>query len=275
MFVDYHMHTEYSDDSDHLMEDVVKDSIAIGLKEICFTDHVDYGVKPDHGDPAMRYYKGIPVLNVDYPNYFKDIAMLQEKYKGQIIIKKGLEFGIQSHTIHKFQKLFDEYPMDFVLLSIHQIEDKEFWLNMYQEGKTIEACYDGYYDEMYNVITKYKDFSCLAHMDLMRRYVDDDADYFEHSYPKIKKILKYLIENNKGIEVNTSHVRYGIKGITPSIEILKLYKKLGGTIITIGSDSHKKEHLGFLINESKDLLKSLGYTKFCTFDNMKPIFHDI
>lgn len=47
MRADYHVHTEFSDDSDYAMEQVVKDAIAMGLNEICFTDHVDYGIKKD------------------------------------------------------------------------------------------------------------------------------------------------------------------------------------------------------------------------------------
>ena len=51
MFCDYHVHTEYSDDSCYLMEDVIRDAIVLGIKEICFTDHVDYGIKLDWDDP--------------------------------------------------------------------------------------------------------------------------------------------------------------------------------------------------------------------------------
>ena len=47
MFTDYHVHTEFSDDSDYLMEDVIKDAIKMNMDEICFTDHVDYGIKRD------------------------------------------------------------------------------------------------------------------------------------------------------------------------------------------------------------------------------------
>ena len=47
---DYHVHTEFSDDSEYQMEQVVRDSIVMGLDEICFTDHVDYGVKNDWDD---------------------------------------------------------------------------------------------------------------------------------------------------------------------------------------------------------------------------------
>ena len=36
MFADYHVHTEFSDDSVYPMEDVVKDAIRMGMDEICF-----------------------------------------------------------------------------------------------------------------------------------------------------------------------------------------------------------------------------------------------
>ena len=46
-------------------------------------------------------------------------------------------------------------------------------------------------------------------------------------------------------------------------------------IITIGSDSHKPEHLGAYINEAKELLKELGFEYYCTFEKMKPIYHKL
>lgn len=162
MVIDYHLHTSYSDDSSYEMEDVVKDAIEKGLVEICFTDHVDYGVKPDVGEKIKRTYKGKPVTNVDYPKYFEELDKLQEKYKEQITIKKGLEFGMQTHTINQYQKLFDTYEMDFVLLSVHQINDQEFWLKEYQKDKTTQEIYDGYYEEIYSIIQNYDDYSCLV-----------------------------------------------------------------------------------------------------------------
>ena len=56
MLADYHVHTQYSDDSDYPMEEVVQDALRLGLDALCFTDHVDYGVKRDWDDP-----RGVPV----------------------------------------------------------------------------------------------------------------------------------------------------------------------------------------------------------------------
>lgn len=95
---------------------------------------------------------------------------------------------------------------------------------------------------------------------------------FERIEPFVADILKTVIEDGKGIEFNTSYHRYGLKDTTPSIDILKLYRKLGGEIITIGSDSHKKEHLGAYIREAEQLLRDLGFRFYCTYDKMEPIY---
>ncbi|MCQ9209973.1 histidinol-phosphatase HisJ family protein [Granulicatella seriolae] len=275
-FADYHVHTDYSDDSWYLMEDVVKDAIEMGMTEICFTDHVDYGVKDDWQE-GEEYLVGKNTLirNVPYERYFKELRELQEKYQGKIAIKAGLEFGMQVHTIPQFQALYDAYTYDFILLSIHQVDDKEFWTGDYQKVLSHEQSYEGYYSEMYKLVTHYKDYSVLAHMDLMRRYLDKEVDMFPSTKEWIEQILKVVIADGKGIEVNTSSVRYGVKGLTPSIEILKLYHELGGTIITVGSDSHKPEHLGFNIKESLQILKEIGFKQYCSFDKMVPVYHDL
>ena len=277
MFCDYHVHTEYSDDSIYKMKNVVKDAISLGLKEICFTDHVDYGIKRDWDDPRGIHYRkdesGEPLANVDYEKYYIGYLQLVAEYKNKINLKMGLEFGMQRHTIDDFEKLFKRYPFDCILLSVHQINDVEFWTGEYQKGKTQEEYNLEYYEELLYLVKHYHNYSVLAHLDLITRYDSAGIISFEVIKPVITEILKTVIADGKGIEFNTSWHRYGLQDTTPSKEILKLYKELGGEIITIGSDSHKSEHLGAYVEEAHKILRELGFTRFCTYDKMKPIFH--
>lgn len=122
MFADYHTHTEFSDDSDYRMEQAVEDAIAMGMDEICFTDHVDYGIKKDWDEPGgMIYRKGetgepdeMPLANVHYPTYIETYNGLQYLYGDRISLKLGLEFGMQTHTIDRYRELFVKYPFDFL-----------------------------------------------------------------------------------------------------------------------------------------------------------------
>ena len=245
MFADYHVHTEFSDDSTYPMVQVVKDAIAMGMDEICFTDHVDYGIKEDWDSGKPILYRGEePLANVDYPVYSARTRELQHVYGTQIDIRMGLEFGIQMHTIPKYEALYQKYPFDFIILSIHQVEDKEFWTQDFQKGKSQEEYNKRYYEEMLNVIRGYQNYSVLGHLDLITRYDENGIYPFEKVEPIVSEILKTAIKDGKGIELNTSYHRYGLDDTTPSVKILKLYHELGGDIITIGSDSHKPEHLG-------------------------------
>lgn len=276
MFADYHVHTEFSDDSVYPMEEVVKDAIKLGMDEICFTDHVDYGVKEDWDSGRKIEYRGSePYANVDYPRYMESIDRMRARYGGEITVRAGLEFGIQTHTIPRYEALFQRYPFDFIILSIHQVGDKEFWTQDFQRGKTQREYNERYYEEMLEVVKAYKNYSVLGHMDLILRYDQAGIYPFEKVKHLIGEILKIVIADGKGIEVNTSSHRYGLDGTTPSVEILKLYRQLGGKIITIGSDSHEPEHLGAYIGETREMLKGLGFKEFCTFERMRAVFHEL
>lgn len=261
MLADYHMHTNYSNDSTYDMEKAVLKAIDSGLDEICFTEHSDYGTMGDYV--------------VDYDEYYQGYLKLKDKYKDQICIRFGCEFGVQMHTINEYKRDFLKYPFDFIILSNHQIDDIEFWTYKYQEGKTQEEYNRGYYQAIYDVIQNYDNYSVLGHLDMIKRYDKLGVYPDEEVKDIITKILKHVIDHHKGIEVNTSCFRYGLSDLTPSRYILKLYKDLGGKIITVGSDTHEESHVACRIQYVYDELKKLGFEYVCTFENMKPIFHKL
>ena len=61
----------------------------------------------------------------------------------------------------------------------------------------------------------------------------------------------------------------------PCRQILKLYKDLGGKIITIGSDGHSTRYVGDHYEDAVRILKDIGFTQFTGFTKMKPEFHDL
>lgn len=276
MLADYHVHSQFSDDSEYPMEDVVKDAIGLGLDEICFTDHVDYGVKVDwDSGEEVIYWGKIAAVNVGYPRYVEEFERMRREYGDKIVLKMGMEFGIQTHTIPKFEALFHRYPFDFIILSVHQVQDKMFWTQEFQQGKTQKEYNERYYEELLQVVRGYNDYSVLGHMDLITRYDLAGVYPFENVKPLAAEILKTVIAEGKGIEVNTSSHRYGLTDSTPCRALLELYRDLGGEILTIGSDSHSPAHLGAYLQEAKEQLKAMGFRYFCTYETMKPMFHTL
>lgn len=276
MFADYHVHSEFSNDSVYPLEEVIRDAIAMQMDEICFTDHVDYGAKVDwDSGEEISYCNGLAMVNVDYPAYVKQIGALQKQYGDRLTIRMGLEFGMQVHTISKFEALYQRYPFDFIILSVHQVEDKGFWSQEFQQGRTQKEYNERYYEELLHLVKRYQNYSVLGHLDLIVRY--DKAGIYPFSKVRhyVEEILAEVIKNGKGIEVNTSSHRYGLADATPSAEILKMYHDMGGRIVTLGSDSHAPAHLGTYMEETRTLLKSLGFRQFCTYDRMRPVFHEL
>ncbi|MBQ3385266.1 MAG: histidinol-phosphatase HisJ family protein [Erysipelotrichaceae bacterium] len=287
MKMDYHLHTEFSDDSQEPMENQVKRAIELGFEEICFTDHVDYGVKNDWADGNIQYRAGDgigkpegsldPIANVDYPLYFEKLHLMKKQYGDRIRIKQGLEFGMQTITIDKYEKLFARYKdeLDFVLLSIHEIDNKELWTMDYQRERSWKEYNEGYYNELYQVMKKYKDYSILSHLDLIVRYDPRGRYPFEKVEDQIAEILKLAIIDGKGIEINTSSWHYGLDDTMPSRQLLKLHRDLGGKIITIGSDGHTTRYVGDHFEDAVDILKDIGFTHVAGFTKMKPELHEI
>ena len=280
MLADYHVHTEFSDDSVFALEDVCALAIERGIDEICITDHVDYDVRPDwdeyRRDPSCaKIFEGKLSINVDYERYFPAIEAARERFAPMLAVKTGMEFGVQSHTAERFHALFEQHAdaWDFIILSIHQVGNEEFWNGTFQKGRTQDEYNMQYYEEMLRVVQCFDDWSVLGHLDLIKRY--DAAGPWPDANARdiVAEIMKEAIRRDKGIELNTSSIRYGLSDLTPSEDILRLYRDLGGHILSIGSDSHRPEHLGAHIPMMRKRLQAIGFTEFCTFDHMEPIFH--
>ena len=240
---------------------MIKRSIDLGLKEICFTDHVDYDLDSDDS------------FGIDYNKYFDKIQSLQNKYKDNISIKKGIEIGLQKQIIDKCNNDINKYPFDFVICSQHAINRSELYFGNFFLDKTQHEAYEYYYKELYDIIKVYKNYSVLGHLDLVKRYgnygkVLDDKPFDDI----IEAILKQAIYDGKGIEVNTSCYRYNLPDLTPSRHILNMYKDLGGEIITTGSDSHNPAQIAYNFDYIYSYLQSIGFKYVCSFDKMNPQF---
>ena len=86
------------------------------------------------------------------------------------------------------------------------------------------------------------------------RYGPYEDKHVEHELYQdiIDEILKTLIQKGKGIEVNTSGYALNKTCGFPNFDIVKRYKELGGTIITVGTDSHTSDRVG---EHVEDVLK--------------------
>lgn len=258
---DFHSHTHFSDDCEYQMEDMIKGAIEKKVNTLCFTDHMDH----DYGNCEYDY-----VFDVD--KFLETFKTLKEKYKDDIKLLAGVEIGMQPQLVDKIHKLMPMDVFDFVIMSIHTAKGQELHEGDFYKDKTCKQAFRDYYEDLYTCVSEFDDYDIVGHLDIINRYtkfLDDDQIEFSEYEDLVEKVLKKIIEKDKGIEVNTSGTRYGLPSFHPSIKILKMYKDLGGEIITFGSDAHFPKHIGFGYEEVLNILKVLGFENIATFENRK------
>jgi len=255
-YIDHHVHTRYSFDSEASIEEYLINGKKMDLEYIIFTDHQDFGTNEKNYVPL-----------IDYDEYIHTMKKLEKRY--QLPIKIGVEIGYEKEHKGEISNFLNKYPIDFVIASIHYGDGGDFYEGSFFKEKNRKESYRRYFELILEMVENFQDYDVVGHLDFITRYGPFKERYYEYVEYKelIDIILKTIIKNNKGVELNTSGLRQGEKRIYPKIEVLKRYKELGGSVITIGSDAHFNQDYCAGYKEAKSLLKSLGYNKIYYFEN--------
>ncbi|MEG1584219.1 MAG: histidinol-phosphatase HisJ family protein [Anaerovorax sp.] len=262
---DYHNHSNFSDDGNVPMEEMVQAAYEKGLDEIAITDHYD----PNYPDPAFPFA-------LDFENYHKTLEKTKAQFQGKIKVIKGIEIGIQhGDTLTLCSQAATDYPYDFIIGSFHCAQGCELYGNGYFAERSVEDAYVIFYEYMHHCLKNYHHYDVLGHFNIIDRYttrIPDGKQYMD----VVEDILKLIIDQGKGLEINTSSFRYGMKHrTTPTLEMLQLYKDLGGEIITTGSDAHQPIHIMEKLDYAQSMIKSVGLNYVTTFEQRQPKFHKL
>lgn len=259
---DFHMHSTVSFDGHDPAELMVQAAAAAGLKEMCFTDHIDY-------DP----------MATEQTTLF-DTAAYNAAYDHlthpTVKIRRGMEFGMTPDNVETFRRELQRRPFDFVLGSVHFADGLDVYFQPWWEGKTVHQAERRYLEETLACVQAHDDFDVLAHLTYISKCRAHPAPrpvpYEEHA-DVLDEILRTLAQKGKGLEMNTSGVdRCG--DFLPYEPYFKRFKELGGEIVTIGSDAHTASRVGQYSHRACDILKPL-FGHICTFENRQPVFHKL
>lgn len=270
IIADYHVHSDFSSDSDTPMEQMIERAIKLGLKRICFTDHMDYDYPPVS---SLSFV-------FDPDKYVHRLNELKERYQHQIEVLTGIELGLQPHLSSRLEDLLKNYSFDFSIGSSHVVDHMDPYYPDYWENRTTKDGINRYFESIIENCKAFYNFSVYGHIDYVIRYIPGQKemkiDYNYQDYSDVlDEVLKTLIHYGRGLEINTAGLKYGLGYAHPKHEILRRYLELGGELITIGSDAHKPEHLCYDFSIVPDLLESLGFRYYATFRNGKPIFEKL
>lgn len=266
MLCDFHTHTGFSGDCTVPAREQIKQAIRLGMDEICITDHHDYDTAFCGTD-----------FTLDLPAYEKAVKRLQREYAGQIRVCAGIELGLQGHIADYLEALSHTLlnRLDFVIGSNHFVNGSDPFSPSFWEGQSTEEALERYFEASLARVQKlWPFFDVLGHLDYVIRYAPPKERTYRYERYKevIDAILRCLILHGKGLECNTKGLACGLGEPNPTRRVLSRYRELGGEILTIGSDAHQPDRLGFAFEQCRQMLKDCGFRYYTVFHGRRPQF---
>ena len=276
LIIDMHTHSSYSPDADDSAEAMYQRAVDMGLKAYALTDHCDVNFWEDAPSEdtvdAMMYGAGKYA-----PDSIAAQTRLKEKFSGKLDIAVGIELAQPMQAIGKAELIAADERLDFIIGSHHMNRgvDDFYYLDYSKMSfteiddlmtecfiQTLEMCSWGKFD-------------VLGHLTYPLRYICGEyginVDIYRYE-DVIREIFCTLISKGKGIEINTSGLRQKYGKTFPSFELVKLYRQLGGEIITVGSDAHRCEDLAKGTADGIELAKAAGFGYTAFYKKHEPKF---
>ena len=265
---DMHVHSNVSLDSNTPMADSIERALSLGLKGICFTDHLNL-VYPEFTD------KPDPNCYAEWAVSYKEIEKVRNLWGDQFDILHGMELAEitldQNHAI----ECAKAPGIDYLLGASHTAKGHaDFYYMTFPDQAFCHRITALYLDENIR-LAKFNMADAIAHIGYPQRYMArqgfsiDLMDYEE----QLRELFTIMVHTGQALELNTSGLRQeGFGQSFPNLPALKLYKALGGEMVTIGSDAHRAGDVASKFKEAGEFLCEAGFSHFTIFRQRKPEF---
>lgn len=267
---DYHVHESHSRDArDSTITLYIEAAEAKGIEEICFTTHL-ITTGPD---------VKLGIRDHEIERYINNIHALNETT--EVLLKPGLEIDYIPGDQRRIERILDEYNWDFILGSVHLVGEWDVgYINRsrgFFKGRPLVEATSEYYG-LYKDAIETGFFDMMSHPDYWRRYLHQnqaEAARWEDYSETCLKVIDALKSFEIGVEVNTSGRRHEHGVQYPIREFLVAVHDVGIEKVSMGSDSHLPEHLGFWLPEAVGMLKGVGFKHVTSFSGRKAIMNPI
>ena len=250
--VDYHMHSVLSDGK-NTYEEMITKAIELGINEIGFSDHVC--LKPVDWAISM----------VDLPVMSRQIEELQDRFADKITIRYGIEMDYFPGREDEISKVINSLPLDYIIGSIHFIDDWNFDTDQSLYGKwSNDEVYQMYY-KIVQQMAKSKLFDTVGHLDIIKKF----RIYPESNQNQlIEDTLTAIKESNMVVELNTAGLDRPCAEFNPSPKIIERCHQ-HQIPLTISSDAHSINHINRHYEKAFELFKQVGVKEIVTFEKRK------
>ena len=254
MLADLHTHSFFSFDGklNASPDNIAEAAIAAGLSHVAVTDHCDIDCE------LAGLYRPL-----DRALAFETLAAAKEKYRDRIKILIGIELGQAHHCPAEARALLAERPYDIVLGSVHNLENEQDFA-FFDFSEVTEEQTHAFFERVIAEEMQLCDFEgihVITHLTYMDRYLHRAGKALDIAPHKdaLMRLLDKIVQKGLTLELNTSCLDEDLGMPTP--EILSLYRSLGGTRVSLGSDGHTPDRIAQNFEKGFQLLLACGFTE--------------
>jgi histidinol-phosphatase (PHP family) len=253
--LDYHVHTRLCNHADGTIGDYVRQAVSLGLKEICFLDHLTLGDRGSNSSMAID----------EVGLYHQTVQHIKRATVGQINVKVGLETDFDPQYIDLYREIVQAFSFDVIGCSIHALDAIDVvsahtdWADGRLDSQTI---YTRYFERL-NEMLDQDYFDLICHFDLVKKFGRVPKKSFQ---PEIEAIIEKIKRKKIVVEVNTSGFAHAPAEPYPAMPIIQMLAD-AGVGLTMGSDAHRPEELGRYFDQAAESLKRVGVKNLVGFSN--------
>ncbi|MDE2125077.1 MAG: histidinol-phosphatase [Armatimonadetes bacterium] len=262
--VDYQVHSRFSHDGRATIDQHCRRAIEIGLDEIGFSEHKDF----DPQDPVVDYFQ--------YQLWMKAIQKARERYEGRLTIRAGIEIDYQRWFEDEIGIWLQQHAFDFVIGSVHYVDRKMLMTPEYNAGRTAYTAWRDYLAAVRDSVAAGL-FDIIGHMEYANRrgvavWGLPEAGSLED---ETNDVLRLAVKKRCALEINSAGLHQGIGVTYPCADTVRRYADLGGTLLSIGSDAHHPDQLGWKYQTVAELAIDCGLTTVTTWSNRKRLIRPL
>lgn len=260
---DSHTHTILSPDGHASLSEMAQAAVNTGLNVLTVTDH--YDMLSEDGKRCMSY---------DWAPALEQFRETAPRFQDRLDLRFGIELGESFVSPERARTILAQAgdALDQVIGSIHNWREEngggELFFVRFHTPEICRAVLEDYFTSMEELVAAPDCYDVLGHIIYPTRYMHRDGQEvsLKPYRDRIAAILRTVIDTGRSIEVNTC------RGNTVEDwrDILTLYRDLGGTLVTTGSDAHYPADMAKGIREANDLLRACGFDRVTVYKHRKP-----
>jgi histidinol-phosphatase (PHP family) len=247
------------------LEEIVQEYIRRGFPWVGITEHVP-AISEQLLYPDQKAAGLTPAFLYDrFGRYMQECRRLQQKYADQIRIFAAMEIETYSGYGTFIPRLIESFRPDYLVGSVHFVDDMGFDYSPEQYRLTAEAVggtdvlYCRYFDQQYEMIRLLQP-AVVGHFDLIRIFDPDYRDRLGKPaiMDRIRRNLTLIRDLDLIMDFNLRSLLKGASEPYISLPILKMASEMGIAVVP-GDDSHGLASVAANMERGIAILAEVGF----------------